>query len=149
MTTITKIKLEFGVPKHGWLPIRLKYLDFVLDLDISDVPMDPMVQLCNALIQIIKGIPTPERIIWHLEPYTYYLQLEKNGDAYKAIILESDNFNGPAKQTKVIEGNFEAIILPLYRALKKFCANSYESPHWDSCHQERLQILTALIKQRK
>ena len=78
MSHSSKIQIEFGVPERGWVHTKLSFEDFVLELDISDVPLDPMVQLCNTLIQISKGIRTPERIAWHLEPYTYYLQLEKD-----------------------------------------------------------------------
>ena len=148
MTPFPKIKLEFGVPLHGWLPTRFSFEGFVLDLEISDVPLDPMVQLCNALIQINKGIRNPERIIWHLEPFIYYFQLEKYGEVYKAIISESDDFEGPARLTKTIVGNFESIVLPLFRALKRFWSYSYQSPHWEELDAERIEVLTDLMKRR-
>ena len=85
---------------------NLVHKEFNLELDISDVPLDPMVQLCDALIEISKGIKEPNRVIWHLEPYCYYLQLEKLEVGYKAIILESDEFDSPAKVFKEISGTF-------------------------------------------
>lgn len=144
-----RIHIEFGIPEHGWLQTNFKYNDFELELDISDVPLDPMVQLCDALIQINKGISKPDRIIWHLEPYCYYLQLERSQNDFKATILESDELDSPTKVTKEILGEFEEIILPLYRELKRFWSNSYKHPHWDELETERIEELTNLIKEKR
>lgn len=141
-----KIIIEFGIPEHGWLPIVFEHLDYHLEFEISNVPLDPMEQLCEALIQINKGITEPNQIIWHLEPYCYYLQLIISDEEYKAIILESDEFNSPRKVTKEIAGSFDEIILPLYRALKKFWSQSYKEPHWDELDATRIHELTNLIK---
>lgn len=141
-----KIKIEFGIPEYGWLPTQFSYNDYELEFEISDVPLDPMVQLCDALIQIKEGIKEPKRIIWHLEPYCYYLQLKKVDGQYKANILESDEFNSLTKTTKEITGSFDEIILPLYHGLMKFCSKSFSKPHWDELDPKRIQKLTDLIK---
>lgn len=146
MTEKGRIKIEFGIPEHGWLPIKLNYRDYQLELEISDVPLDPMVQLCDTLIQISKGIKEPNRIIWHLEPYCYYLQLMITDGQYKATILESDELDSPTKITKEIIGSFDEIVLPLYRGLKKFWSQSFKSPHWDELDSKRIEELTDLIK---
>lgn len=149
MNLENKIAIEFGIPEHGWLLTNLSHKDFNLELDISDVPIDPMAQLCDALIEINKGINEPSRIIWHLEPYCYYLQLTKLESGYKAIISESDEFDSPTKITTEISGAFEEIILPLYRALKKFWSKSFKPPHWNELDPKRIEELTKLIKEKK
>ena len=58
-----KLKISFGQAHHGWLPTTLTYGDFKLEVDISDVPIDPMEQLCTALIQLLKGIQEPIKVI--------------------------------------------------------------------------------------
>lgn len=65
-----------------------------------------MAQLCDALIQINKGIKEPNRVIWHLESYCYYLQLLIFDGQYKVVILESNEFDSPSTVTKEISGNF-------------------------------------------
>ncbi len=55
MSVYTKIDIEFGVSEHGWLPMVFRYQDFELKLEISEVPLNPMAQLCDALIQINRG----------------------------------------------------------------------------------------------
>jgi hypothetical protein len=149
MNSENKISIEFGIPEHGWLLTNLSHKDFDLEIDISDVPIDPMDQLCDALIEINKGISEPRRIIWHLEPYCYYLQLIKLKSGYKAIISESDEFDSPTKITTEILGSFEEIILPLYRALKKFWSTSFKPPHWNELNPKRIEELTKLIKEKK
>lgn len=149
MTLESKIVIEFGIPEYGWLPTSLSYESFELKLDIFNVPLDPMVQLCDALVGINRGIREPRRVIWHLEPYCYYLQLEELEDCYKATILESDEFDSPTKATIEITGSFEKIILPFYRALKKFWSKSFRQPHWDELDPERIEELSGLIKKKK
>lgn len=149
MIVSNKIEVEFGIPEHGWLLTNLVHKEFNLVLDISDVPLDPMVQLCDALIEISKGIKEPTRVIWHLEPYCYYLQLKKLENGYKALILESDEFDSPARVTKEISGTFEEIVLPFYRGLKKFWSKSFKLPHWDELDSKRIEQLTELIKKKK
>ena len=45
-----KIQLEFGIPKNGWLQTTFNYGNYRLEFEISNIPLDPMVQLCDALI---------------------------------------------------------------------------------------------------
>lgn len=143
------MKLTIGEPEHGWLPLVLEYGAFQLELDVSDVPTDPIKQLCDTLIQLNKGIVQPDRIIWHLEPYCYYLQLEMVTNGYEAQVLESDTFDSPTTVVQVIHGTFETLILPLYRSLKKFHAEAHQPPHWEELDSERIKLLTDLIKDKK
>lgn len=149
MTMYPKLYLEFGKADNGWLPTIFSYGDFELNIEISDVPIDPMVQLCDALIQINKGIKCPERILWHLEPFCYYLQLELNDHEYKVTILESDNFDSQTRIIQDIIGDFDSIILPLYRGLKKFTSQSFGHPHWEEIANDRIAELSTLIKEKR
>ena len=149
MSSGNQIAIEFGIPEHGWLPTNLTHKDFEIELEISDVPLDPIVQLCDALIEINKGIREPSRVIWHLEPYCYYLQLRKLDSGFKATILESDEFDSPTEIATEIYGTYKEIILPLYRALKKFWSKSFKPPHWDELDPKRIEELTKLIKEKK
>ncbi len=148
MQSHRSLNIIFGIPDHGWLPTVLQYEDFRLEVEISDVPIDPMTQLCDALIQINKGINISNRIIWHLEPYCYYLQLRKLDEKYMAIILASDEFDSPTKIVTEISGTFEEIIRPLYSALKKFWSKSFKPPHWVELDSKRIEELTKLIKEK-
>ncbi len=144
-----KLHIDFGTPKYGWLPITFQYQNYKLEIEVSDVPIDPMVQLCDALIEINKGTNEPTRVIWHLEPYCYYLQLKVANGQYIALIYESDELNSPYQLTKEITGSYQEIILPLFRGLKNFHSTFYESPHWDGLDSERTDELTELVNEKK
>lgn len=143
------IRLVIGEPEHGWLPLVLEYGVFQLELEASDVPQDPMQQLCDALIQLNKGIAQPDQVIWHLEPHCYYLQLEMVDDGYKIQILESVNLDSPVTVVQVIYGTFETLVLPFYCSLKDFDAKAHQPPHWEELDPERIKLLTDLIKDKK
>lgn len=149
MNQKSKIEVEFGIPEHGWLPTVLKFQDYKLEIEISDVPRNPMTQLCDSLIQLVKGINNPEVIPWHLEPYCYHLQFKKVDTNFELAILESENNNGPTKLTFEIKGEFETVIMPFYRGLKKFNSKSYKTPHWDEFDGNRINELTKLIKEKE
>lgn len=148
MEQVNKLKINFGIPWHGWLLVKLNFDDFELSIDVSDVPVNPMAQLCDALIQLNEGIKSPDKIIWHLEPYCYYLQIFKSESIITATILESDNFESHKRLVKEITGSYEDIILPLYRGLKKFAAKSYKAPHWPEFDNKRIEKLKTLIKNK-
>lgn len=145
-----KIKIEFGVPEHGWLNMNFQWRDFKLNIDLSDVPIDPIKQLIHTLIQLSKGINTPSQVLWHLEPHCYYFQLKKGVKNFEVIISESSSFDSePIELVKKFEGNYKQIILPLYRSLKKFSSFSYKEPHWNELNSDSILKLTELIKINK
>lgn len=149
MSQKNKLEIEFGIPEHGWLPTVLMYQDYKLDIEISDVPRNPMTQLCDSLIQLVKGINKPDVIPWHLEPYCYHLQFNKTATNFEIAILESENINSTTKLTFEIKGEFETVIMPFYRSLKKFNSRSYKTPHWDELDNERIKELTKLVKEKR
>ena len=147
MSKMSKIKLEFRVPKHGWLPTTFECEDFELDIVVSDVPVNPISQLCDSLIQLAKGIKSPDKVLLHLEPYCYYLQLKRLKDRYVVIILEAEGIGIAREETFQIEGDFDTIVLPVYRGIKKFASQAYKPPHWEAIPQERIIELKRVIKQ--
>lgn len=149
MAEESKLKIEFGVPEYGWLPTYIKCNDFEITLDVSDVPIDPMYLLCNSLIQILKGIDFPNKVLWHLEPYCYYLQISKECNDYKLQITESDNYDSPSKIAFETKGSFDYLIMPLYRSLLKFESKDYRPPHWEGLDKKRIQVLRQLVKEKK
>lgn len=108
-----------------------------------------MEQLCDALIQLHKGIPLPQLVIWHLEPFCYYVQLERSADIFKAHILKSDEFESPMSPVQSFEGSYEEIVLPFYRAYKLFSTGKFKSPHWNETNLQRVEELTKHVNDWK
>jgi len=149
MKLSSKLEIEFSEPESGWLFVKIHFDDFNLEIGVSNIPSDPMVELCDTLIQINKGIQKPEIVIWHLEPYCYYLQLEKKEHDYIATILESDHYNSPKRVIKELKGTYETIILPLYRGLKKFHTMPLREHQWAKLNENRVDLLTQLVRSKK
>tara|TARA_B100001146_G_C15843894_1_gene290402 strand:+ start:52 stop:264 length:213 start_codon:yes stop_codon:yes gene_type:complete len=56
LTEKTKIELNLGNPKNGWLPVELKSAEFELEFNASNIPVNPTDKLCESLILAISGI---------------------------------------------------------------------------------------------
>ncbi|MFC7356698.1 hypothetical protein ACFQO1_03290 [Jejudonia soesokkakensis] len=147
MTKLRKIELNLGNPENGWLPIKLISNDFNLEFYASNIPENPTDKLCEALILALNGIES--EICWNMEPDSYYFELKQSGKKINMII---SNSSGIAKNRKVIYeliGDFESIILPLYRSLKKFNTLEFNKTDWKKIDQTKLNKLTEIVTRRK
>jgi hypothetical protein len=147
LTKPEKIELNLGNPKNGWLPIELKSADFELEFNASNIPENPTDKICESLILVINGIET--EICWNLEPECYFFELKHGG---KNINLNISNSSGITKNRNLIyklTGDFESIILPMYRSLKKFNTLEYDKADWNKIDQEKLNKLTELVVSKK
>jgi len=122
------VSIIFGTPQHGWLPVQLNFEDFKLELDASDVLNNPVEELCDALIRLKQG--KTWQITWWLEPYTYFFYFEKTNNNYTLTISEAYDIEGEREVTKIINGNYDQIILPFKKSLTEFCSLTYEEKHW-------------------
>ncbi|MCH3885445.1 hypothetical protein [Tenacibaculum aquimarinum] len=147
MRKIDKIELNFGKPESGWLPTEFKYAEFELNFDASDVPKIPTDLLCECLISTLKGIES--KMYWFLEPGYYMFELIPNGKKIELLISNSNVLNEKRKGIYKISGDFESIILPLFRSLKKFDTLEFKDNDWEKINEIELNKLTELIKERK
>ena len=139
-----KLKVEFGQPEHGWLPVDIQIGNFQLKFETSDVPINPIEQLISAIREITKG--NNAEVWWHLEPAGYYFDFDKLDSTYKLTIL----FEKADKTDKEIifqtEGSYEVLILPFFKAIKKFVSLAYDEPHWPKTAEIEIKQLTDLVK---
>jgi hypothetical protein len=116
------VQFKFGLLEHGWLPVFFKTEDFTLELDASDVPVNPLDELCNALIAVMQG-GTAEAG-WHLEPVWYWFRFETFKETVSLSI--SENIWGHEKLEKFrITDTLETIVWPFYKALKGISSLDY------------------------
>src|SRR5687767_1338396 len=123
-----KLKIEFGQPEHGWLPVTLRQRDFELRFRASDVPVNPIDQLISGIRQITKGITT--EVWWHIEPEGYYFDFDRKGDEYKLRISFATRDKGERELVYETQGKYEEIIMPFYRSIKTFFTQKIDVPHW-------------------
>jgi hypothetical protein len=140
-----KLIVRFGVPEHGWLPVYVKADDFELELDVSDVPVNPLEELCSALTLVLQGASA--EVSWHLEPDWYYFQFDHNDELITLTISEY-SYNVPGR-TEIIRltGSIALVVLPFYRALKSLVIPGEEA--WPAIEQAKLDKLTMLLKNER
>ncbi|QCX39420.1 hypothetical protein FF125_13600 [Aureibaculum algae] len=147
MTNQRKIELHLGNPENGWLPVTLKATDFELEFNASIIPESPTDKLCKSLILALNGNDT--EICWNLEPEYYFFELKQSK---KDIYLTISNSGGETnKRNPIYEltGDFESVILPMYRALKKFNTLEFNKKDWVKLNQLKLNKLANLVKEIK
>jgi hypothetical protein len=112
------LKIEFENPEHGWMPVKIVYKEIEEYFDVSDVPINPISQLEVVLDSAITG--DGGEVWWHLEPAGYYLGLNAEEDNYR-VKLEYSIDSTKETRELIFEylGNFDEIIIPLWRSLRK------------------------------
>lgn len=139
--------MNFGKPKNGWLPIELKSADFELEFNTSNIPKNPTDKLCESLILAINGIET--EMCWNLEPECYFFELKHSGKEIELNISKSEGITESRNLIYKLTGDFESVILPIYRSLKKFNTLEFKKTDWKKIDESKLNKLTELVKDRK
>ncbi len=142
------LKCKFGEPENGWLPVELSLEGQILNLDVSDVPADPINCLILGLDRTITGLQ--DEIFFHLEPDGYFLCFEclaKDCFGFRLERSVRDVAQLPSR-TLIYErtGNKHEIVLPFWRAIKEFASHCYVEPAWPNIDNVALSKLTKLVK---
>ncbi|MFD2717489.1 hypothetical protein ACFST9_02110 [Hymenobacter monticola] len=140
------VQLTFGRPAHGWLPVDFQAEDYHLQLDVSDVPVNPLDELCSALINVAHG--DSAEVNWHLEPAWYQFYFEPKADLITLTILASKRYGLKSEMEFSVTGTFESLVKPIYKALKSFVTTDYGN-NWPAVDFVRIKKLTEVIKSRK
>ncbi|UWX53726.1 hypothetical protein NYZ99_11260 [Maribacter litopenaei] len=144
---MSKLELTFGMPNSGWLPTKLKTSDIALTFNASNIPENPIDQLCESLILALNGIET--EMNWDLEPESYIFGLKPSGKEIDFNILKSGGLTKKRTLIYKLNGDFQSVILPMYRSLKKFNSLEYKKTDWTKIDQTKLDKLTKLVADRK
>tara|TARA_R110002033_G_C3863001_1_gene236624 strand:+ start:1113 stop:1568 length:456 start_codon:yes stop_codon:yes gene_type:complete len=144
---MSKLKLTFEIPKNGWLPTSLKTSDFELNFNVSKIPENPTDKLCESLILALNRIES--EICWNIEPECYFFELKPSGKKIELNILKSGGITEHRNLIYELTGNFESVILPIYRSLKKFNTLEFDKTDWEKIDQIKLNKLTELVTERK
>ena len=142
-----KLKLTFEIPKNGWLPTSLKYSDLELKFNASNIPENPTDRLCESLILALNGIET--ETLWNLEPECYFFELKPNKKGIDFIISKSSGITENRNLIYKLTGDFDSVISPMYRSLKKFDTMEFDKADWIKIDKTKLGKLTELVSERK
>jgi hypothetical protein len=147
----TKLTIEFGKPRHAWLFVNLRTDNFCLEFDASGVLHDPLADLISCLLLVMQGVEAS--VSWWLEPAEISFQFSSQPHGIQFSIFELDDLHATRpllkRQLLCVEANYEAIILPFWRALQKLDPADFKEGNWYPLPLEKLKKLTQLIKARK
>ncbi|MCH4822775.1 barstar family protein [Gramella lutea] len=134
------MKFHITKPDNNWYSIKIEDESFEFEFYTSGIPENPINNLCQNLILTINGIDTITR--FNLEPQEYILELKIHQNHYYLGI-----FN-PKKDNSIFSksGNYEKIILPIYRGIKKLTSSNNSSKE---INFEKVKKLENLIREKK
>jgi len=137
------VSIHHEPPSHGWLPLRLTVGDQTIQVEVSDVPNNPIQELIEALDCAASG--TEARVWWHLEPDGYFLRFKPvDQEVLLALEFAPHSERSDASAVLSFQGAPEAVLLPFWRFVREFQSHAYAEPHWPSVNYDRLLA----IKQR-
>ncbi|UWR11997.1 hypothetical protein [Sulfitobacter mediterraneus] len=122
--------------------------DYRLEIEVSDVPQNPVDNLVTGLGRAMDGL---ESETWlNLEPASYYLIFTPGSgqDICFNIEFADQDTQQRKRRTTVLElrGNREEIILPFWRAVKEFESHSHSERAWPKTDGAALAMLEKTIK---
>ena len=145
-----KLKCRFGVPEHGWLLVQVLAGDYTLEMDVSDVPVNPIDQLIESLCRVLYGMES--EVWWHLEPASYYFSFSRSGTTkYRCEITfaKGNKVSDPRRDVLTVVGNVNEVIFPFWRAIREFMTYEYEEPRWPKTDAFAVEKLTELVRSVK
>jgi hypothetical protein len=134
--------ITMGIPEHGWLSVDLLSEDYILNIDASDVPVNPLEQLCDVILNL--EIDNKGEVYWHLEPALVFFEFKKLDKNYHLIITTAAEYESARKMEKRFSGNFQEIILPFIKALTLFYSRTYSEQHWPAIEIKKINRLQQL-----
>ena len=142
--TIKKIKVDFGNPSSGWLSVQLKIENYELEFISSNIPVDPIEQLIEGLFLLLNGFEC--EVFWNFEPdgYIFHFVSNENLVELNFFLLENEE----RFLMKNFEGNIKEIVLPFYRALRKFETFYFKESDWKKIEVSRLERLKNEIDEK-
>lgn len=142
-------KLEFNLshPSNGWINVKFRHLNFEINFIASNIPENPIQNLCNSLILTLNNIES--EFYWNLEPEYFHFEFKFDKKNYILNISKSISINNDKKLIYKLIGDYESLILPFYRSLKKFNTLELDEKNWKKLDNTSLDKLSNLVNIRK
>lgn len=141
------LNLTFGTPTHGWLPVRLEVGSSVVEFDASDVPNNPIQNLIEALENALDG--SEAFVWWNQEPDGYYFKFLPSSEEIEfQVLFAVDSRINAQSEVAIVKGDKAQVLLPIWRALRKFESCHSVEPHWPPVDYSRLALIKEKLKGR-
>ena len=151
----SKLRVEFGLPQHGWISFNIICGDSDFSICASYTPYDSVGALTSAICQIAKGIPEV-MVPWNEEPVEHELHF-KGDAALTSFTITShpdhSRIQGTGQQAFEAHGSRLDICLAFWRALRRLesslKASDFERAWGHPFPTEKLEELTQIMQRMK
>ena len=147
------IRIEFGIPEHGWIDIAIIQGEKEFRTDVSDVPFDPLEALIDATAKLAKGIDDVTVTLFE-EPRETELRFRRDGDYVNLTVI---SFPSDIRQEKkgttmlAAKDTHADCCLAFWRAIRRLeseIENTEFERNWSyPFPAEKLSRLTRLLKE--
>jgi len=138
------VKLTFSTPSNGWLPVTLELGDQSYSFNASNVPNDPIEELYAAIWEASAG--RSGLVWWHLEPSGYLFEICGSATGAGLRVFTCAAARGrERREIASAAGTASEILLPMWRALRRFESFATGSGHWSTTELPDLKALGAAI----
>jgi hypothetical protein len=110
------ISLAFGEPEHGWLAVTLRYGEREHFVDASDVPMDSLLLLANAVLVVLQTDESDATVSWSLEPDFEVWRIRRSAERF---VLSIRSPEGGEAEFVFAQGSAGEICAPIWRGLRR------------------------------
>jgi hypothetical protein len=135
---VDSLRVAFGKPEHGWLPVSIRLGEKLLEFDASDVPVNPVDELVEALLAVTDG--HPKTVWWHLEPLGYYCYFTPQSKEVQLRITFEGHFGGEQEITIAILPK-QDVLLAFWSAIQTLLSYDLGEYDWPKLAVENLRIL--------
>ncbi len=145
---MVRLRFELGVPEYGWTTARLELDGRRIEFTASAVPTDPVDDLVDALRSALLGHPA--RVRWPLEPGCVNFDFAPYAEGLR-LAVSFVGHAGCIDEATALEcrGSAADIVLPLWRALRRFASRAPAPPHWPAPDTMAMNALTALVRRSR
>jgi hypothetical protein len=149
---LSKLKVAFDDPEHGWVGLTISRGDESVTINASYTPRDSFLDLTDALHNLFLyggGV----KVTWHSGSAEYELRFAKEGGLVRFEAYDyPDHLRDAGKGQLFFEasGTFEGICLPFWRALRNLQGRFSEAELNARWHRpfpsKEIDDLTALLR---
>ena len=87
---MSKVRVEFSPPRHGWIEVKVSDGSQEVELVVSDVPCDSLSDLVGSLGKLVDGSEL-EEVEWSLEPEYALWRFKQLDDAIRLEVYPTNN----------------------------------------------------------
>ena len=116
----TKLNVAFDDPADGWIELKLRSGNAVINIVASYTPYDSFLDLINTLYNL-SLYEAESKVIWNEEPVEYEMHFGRVGNVVSLDVVEFPSHIRDLQQAATrfkASGTFEEVALPFWRALR-------------------------------